>query len=295
LAHGVGDHRLQCAEAYAEQGTVEGYLEAIALLESLPADHPLGGEVDLRIEAWSEKILDLAENTFQAGRSGRGHCHSPAHSQPHRNGSGGEPAVGEWNQIWKEAETIYAAAEADLKELAFQDAFAKALQLLNVGNTYWETDKYDELTAKITASREDLNTLGRAKELARQRTLKAMEEAIAIAQSIDSQSPVYNEAQAVIREFGNDLLAMAEAALDRRDATAASQMLEAIPASLGMGAQIADMRTFIDASQLSWQGGIAGLEGAILRLQSVSADRPLYGKAQALMAVGELKSRAAPS
>ena len=275
--------RLQCAEAYAEQGTVEGYLEAIALLESLPADHPLGGEVDLRIEAWSEKILDLAENTFQAGDLAE--AIAIARRIPNHTATAQvvNQRVGEWNQIWKEAETIYAAAEADLKELAFQDAFAKALQLLNVGNTYWETDKYDELTAKITASREDLNTLGRAKELARQRTLKAMEEAIAIAQSIDSQSPVYNEAQAVIREFGNDLLAMAEAALDRRDATAASQMLEAIPASLAMGAQIADMRTFIDASQLSWQGGIAGLEGAILRLQSVSADRPLYGKAQALM------------
>jgi hypothetical protein len=60
-------------------------------------------------------------------------------------------------------------------------------------------------------------------------------------------------------------------------------MLEAIPAALGMGSEIADMRTLIDASQLAWQGGITGLEGGIVRLQSISADRPLYGKAQALM------------
>jgi hypothetical protein len=52
---------------------------------------------------------------------------------------------------------------------------------------------------------------------------------------------------------------------------------------LGMGAEITDMHTLIDANQLAWQGGITGLEGGIVRLQSVSADRPLYGKAQALM------------
>ncbi|WP_052050936.1 hypothetical protein [Leptolyngbya sp. KIOST-1] len=275
--------RLQCAEAYAEQGTVEGYLDAIALLESLPADHPLRGEVDLRIETWSERILDLAEDTFQAGDLSE--AIAMARRIPNHTAAAQlvNERVSEWNQIWREAETIYAAAEADLKALAFQDAFAKAIQLLNVGNTHWKTVKYDELTSKITAAREDLNQLGKAKELARQRTLKAMQEAIALAQGIDSQSPVYGEAQSVIRQFGRDLLILAEAALDRQDAEAAGQFLGAIPAALGMGAEIADMRTFIDASQLSWQGGITGLEGAIVRLQSVSADRPLYGKAQALM------------
>ena len=74
---------------------------------------------------------------------------------------------------------------------------------------------------------------------------------------------------------------MAEAALDRQDATAAAQMLGAIPAQLQLGAEIADMRVLIDANQIAWQGGISGLEGGITRLQSISRDRPLYQKAQA--------------
>ncbi|TVQ08318.1 MAG: chromosome segregation ATPase [Leptolyngbya sp. DLM2.Bin27] len=275
--------RIQCAEAYAEQNTLEGYLEAIALLESLPADHPLRGEIDQRIETWSENILNLAEQTFQAGDLAEAMAivrRIPNHTATAQVVS---ERVNEWNQIWQTAETIYEAAMADLKQLAFQDAFAKAIQLRSVGNTYWETTKYDELTTTITTARADLNLLGQAKALARQRTLESMQEALAIAQGIDRQSPVYAEAQAVIRELGQDLLAMAEAALERRDATAAGQMLAAIPAALGMGAEIADMRTLIDANQLAWQGGITGLEGGITRLQSVSADRPLYGKAQALM------------
>ncbi|MBE9137342.1 chromosome segregation ATPase [Nodosilinea sp. LEGE 07088] len=275
--------RVQCAEAYADQDTLEGYLEAIALLDSLPPDHPLRGDIDLRIEEWSERILDLAETTFQAGDITEAIAivrRIPDHTAAAEAVS---DRVNEWNQIWQEAETIYAAATADLTALAFQDAFAKAIQLLSVGNTHWETVKYDELTASITAAREDLNQLGRAKELARKRTLTAMEEAIALARGIDSQSPVYGEAQKVIQEFGRDLLAMAETELDRRDVVAARQMLDAIPASLSMGNEIADMRTLIDASQLSWQGGVTGLEGGVVRLQSIGADRPLYGKAQALM------------
>jgi hypothetical protein len=275
--------RLQCAEAYADQGSLEGYLDAIALLELLPADHPLAGEVALRIEAWSDRILDLAEEMFQSGDLEGAIATArriPNHTAAAQTVS---QQVGDWNQTWQEAEALYQAAEEDLKKLAFQDAFAKAVKLLDVGNRYWETTKYDELTNQITAAREDLNQLGKARELARRGTLKAMQEAIALAQGIPAESPIYGEAQTVLREFGNDLLDMAEAALERRDAEAAGQMLEAIPAVLGMGAEIADMRTLIDASQLSWQGGITGLEGAILRLQSISADRPLYGRAQALM------------
>ena len=275
--------RLQCAEAYADQDTLEGYLDAIALIESLPDDHPLRGEIDLRLETWSENILDLAETAFQAGDLDA--AIAMARRIPNSTTAAQlvNQRVSDWNQIWQEAETIYQAAEADLKALEFQAAFAKAIQLRDVGNTHWETVKYDELTGKITAAREDLNQLGRAKELARQRTLKALQEALTLAQAIATDSPVYNEAQGVIQELGRDLLAMAETALENRDAVAASQMLGAIPTTLNLGNEIADMRTLIDASQLSWQGGISGLEGGIVRLQSIGADRPLYGKAQALM------------
>jgi hypothetical protein len=272
--------RMQCAEAYAEQGTVDGYLEAIALLESLPDDHPLRGEIDQRIEGWSDRILDLAEAAFQDGDlEGAIAMAKRIPSQTTAAQRVGEQ-VGEWNQIWQEAETIYAAVETDLTNLEFQAAFSKAIQLLGVGNTYWRTVKYDELTAKITAAREDLNQLGQAKQLARRRTLEAMEEAFALAMAIESHSPVYAEAQRVIRELANDLMAMAEAALERQDATAAGQMLAAIPAQVQMGSEIADMRVLIDAHQIAWQGGISGLEGGILRLQSIGRDRPLYQKAQ---------------
>lgn len=275
--------RLQCADAFAEQRTMEGYLGAIALVDALPEDHPLRGEINLKIETWAEEILELAEATFQAGQISEAIAmvrQIPDHTTA---ATALSERVGEWNQIWEEAETIYTASEKDLNALEFQEAFNKAIQLLQVGNDYWETVKFDELTAKITAAREDLNELGRAKRLAKQGTVKSMEEAIAIAKSIDGQSPLYAEAQSVLRQLGRDLLALAESSLDKRDAATASQLLEIVPPELEMQAEIADMRTIIDASTLTWRGGITGLEGGIVRLQSISQDRPLYSKAQTLM------------
>ncbi|QQE64256.1 hypothetical protein GFS31_09360 [Leptolyngbya sp. BL0902] len=275
--------RLQCAEAFAEQGTVEGYLEAIALIEALPPDHPLRGEISQRIETWADRILDLAERAFQDGQIQE----AIAMARRIPNHTAAAQVVGErvngWNQIWQEAEAIYTAAEAELENLKFQEAFTQATQLLQVRNTYWRTVKYDELTAKITASRDHLNQLGEAKRLANQRTLDALKEAIDIARKIPAESPIHGEAQKVLGEFGQILIEMAEGALERRDATATQQILSAVPSEANLVGDVTDLRVILEASQLSWQGGITGLEGAITRLQSIDSSRPRYGLAQRLM------------
>ncbi len=277
--------RLQCAEAYADQGTVESYLNAIDLIESLPSDHPLHQQISQRIETWSRSILDLAEKSFQAGQMEA--AIAVARRIPSRTAVAlvVTERVRQWQQVWKEGETIYQAVEDLLGKLAFQQAFTQATQLLNLNNTYWKTTKYDELIQKITAARADLDKLGKAKRLGSQRTLSALQEALAMAQAVDQKSPVYGEAQKVIQELGQDLLAMARSALADRNAAAARQMLDAIPPQLDLGGQIADMGIIIDASQLAWQASVVGLESAIARLQSLGNDRPLYGYAQSLISL----------
>ncbi|HEY9735846.1 MAG TPA: hypothetical protein V6D06_06170, partial [Trichocoleus sp.] len=275
--------RIQCAQAYAEQGTVEGYLEAIKLVEELPEDHPLRSEINDRVEEWASRILGIAEETFQAGDLSK--AISIAKQIPSQTAAAGlvNDQVASWNTIWQEAEAIYEAAESDLKNGNFKDAFNKAIALLTVGNRHWETTKYEELTKLITAAREDLNKLGQARRLARRETLDGYKEAIKLATDIAPESPMYAEAQELVRELGNGMLDLAEAALERQDANAATEILKQIPAQANLSAEVADFRTLADAYQLSWQGGSKGMEGAILRLQSIGQDRPLYAKAQSLI------------
>lgn len=281
--------RIQCAQAYAEQGTVEGYLEAIKLVEKLPDDHPLRSEINQRVEDWASRILDIAEDTFQAGDLDQ--AIKIANDIPKQTAAAGlvSDRVSSWKQIWETAESIYAAAEADLKNRKFPDAFTKAIQLLSVGNRYWETTQYEALTGLITAAREDLNKLGRARNLARRGGLENFREALKLATSIQSESPMHGEAQALIKDFGRQMLEMAEAALERKDTETATNILKEIPAQANLAPEIADFRTLSDAYQLAWQGGTSGLEGAIVRLQSISQDRPLYAKAQSLMARWQLE------
>ncbi|MBD0268609.1 MAG: chromosome segregation ATPase, partial [Cyanobacteria bacterium Co-bin8] len=275
--------RIQCAEAYSDQGTVEGYLEAIKLVEKLPEDHPLRTEINERVEVWASSILDIAEETFQSGKLKE--AISIADRIPKQTAAAGlvSEQVASWSQIWTEAEAIYAGAEADLKNRQFNDAFGKAIQLLDVGNRYWQTTKYEELTQLITSAREDLNKLGDARRLARQGNLEGFLEAIKLATSINAESPMYAESQELLKEFGQEMLDLAEAALERQDSQTATEFLKNIPTQANLSAEVADFRTLADAYQLSWQGGNSGLEGAILRLQSISQDRPLHAKAQTLI------------
>ncbi|MBU6230510.1 MAG: hypothetical protein KGQ93_12580 [Cyanobacteria bacterium REEB459] len=286
--------RLQCAEAYAAQGSVDGYLNAINLIQSLPQDHPLHPQISQHIETWSRRILDLAEQSFQAGQMAA--AIAVARRIPIQTAGAlmVTKRVGQWQQIWKEGETIEQGVDSLLAQLKFQEAFTQATQLLDLDNTYWKTTRYNQLIEKITAARADLDKLGKAKRLGSQRTLAALQEALALAQTIDQKSPVYGEAQRVIQELSQDLLAMARSALEAKNGLAARQMLDAIPPQANLSEPIADLNLILDASQLAWQANVAGLEGAIARLQTLGNDRPLYGYAQNLIGQwqSETKQRA---
>lgn len=286
--------RVQCAEAFAGQRTVNGYLDAIKLVDSLPDDHPLRADINQRIETWAEQVLQLAELTFQEGDLSE--AIAIARRIPTQTAAADlvSDQIDRWNQVWEAAEDIYEAAEAELQQRDFQEAFAKANQLLDVGNRYWETTKYDEITVMISDGRRDLNRLGQARRLAKRNTVKSILEAVEIAKAIVPESPLYAESRELIQEFSRSLLPLVDQALDREDALAASDILSKVPPEADLAAEIADYRTIIQAEELSWQGGITGLEGAVVRLQSIGSDRPLYGRARQLIGLWqqEIEGRA---
>ncbi|PSN18038.1 chromosome segregation ATPase, partial [filamentous cyanobacterium CCP5] len=187
--------RIQCAEAFANQETVDGYLDAIKLVDHLPDDHPLRVDINQRIETWAEQVLRLAEFTFQEGDLSE--AVDIARRIPDQTTAAElvSEQIDRWNEIWEKADGIYAEAQAELRQRNFQEAFAQANQLLDIGNRYWETTKYDEITALISDGRRDLNRLGQAKRLAQRKTVKGIMEAVEIAQAIAPESPLYEEAQ----------------------------------------------------------------------------------------------------
>ena len=276
--------RLQCADAYADQGSVDSLLAAISLVEALPANHPLRSDINDRVELWADEVLHIADQTFNQGELDSAIAIAekiPADTAAAQQVS---DRIRGWRAIWEQAESIFRKAEDHLRASQFREAFSAAIQLRSVDNEFWANQRYDELTSLISRTREEVNLLANAERIADRGTVEDILEALQQVAAIAPESYVYAEAQTVLKAISSDLLDLAEAALANQDGTEALRILGKIPPEARLEQEVADFRTLADAYELTWGGTTAGYEAAIVRLQSIGSDRPLYvyAKAQAL-------------
>lgn len=275
--------RLYCAELAANKRTTDDLLEAIALVNQLPEEHPLRPEINRLIEAWSLDILQLGDETFNRGDlnqaiaiARRIPAETPAHELV-------EERIQKWQAIWAEGEKIFEEAKAALRKEDFRGAFTIANRLLLVDNTHWQTTKYDDLNDLITVARRDGGKLAEARNLASSGTVEAILEAMALIKEVNSQSVLYEEAQKLLKEMGRDMIALAQNALDRGDYAEAIAIIGQIPEDLQLESESEDFLTLARAQNAAWRGSIPDLEEAILQAKRIKSDRPLYSRAQQLI------------
>jgi uncharacterized protein (UPF0548 family) len=283
--------RLYCAELAANKQTAADLLEAIALVDSLPEDHPLRPEINQKIEAWSLDLLDLADTAFDEGRMEEAIAiveQIPADTTAHDEIAA---RLEEWQRIWAAAEDIYQQAEAALMQEDMRQAFNHATRLLSVGNAYWATTKYEELVALINATREEINQLAQARRLADRGGAANLREAIRLAREISPNSRAYAAAQRLIAELGEDMMDLAERILDGGDSSEAIALVRSIPPELNMQDEVQDFINLAMAQAQAWNGTVADLEAAIIQAQRLSQNRPLYGRAQRLINRWQLEIR----
>lgn len=276
--------RLHCAQVAANKQTVDDLLEAIALVKALPTNHPLHGEINRFLEQWSLEVLNLGDTAFQAGKLQEAVAIARKIPEDVPAYQAVEKQIERWQSIWSEAEAIYQAAEAQLPEQHWHQAFMTAVRLLNIDNEYWATTKYEELKNRIETARVDGNKLAQAQSLAKTGRVANLLAAIKLAESIESNSYLYKDAQEVIPEFGHKMLDLAQEALDRRDASAAIAIANQIPESTKLQLEAQDLVSIAQAWQSAWIGTTPSLEAAIAIAQKIAAERPLYNKAQELIA-----------
>ncbi|MDJ0733663.1 MAG: chromosome segregation ATPase [Nostocaceae cyanobacterium] len=281
--------RLHCAQLAASKATVGDLLQAISLVRQLPESHPLHEEIERYMEEWSQDILNLADESFQGGKLTE--AIKTARQIPKDVSAYKlvEERIADWQLTWSEAEGIYAEVEDHLREERWQQAFMEASRLLRVDNKYWATTKYEQLDNLITTTREDGEKLAQAKNLGKRRNADDLLKAIKLADSIGQNSYVFSKAQEVIPEFGRKMLELAEAKLERKDADEAIAIAQEIPGSTGLEAEKEDFIILAEAQRSAWIGTISGLESAIWQAQQVDPSRPIYEKAQQLIAGWQLE------
>lgn len=272
--------RLYCAEVMANRQTVDDLLKAIDLVNALPTDHPLRSEINRNIQQWSEDILKLAEATFQQGKLAEAVStvrripkEVPAYPLV-------EKQIQQWQSIWSEAEGIYRAAEDYLRKEDWGQAFRQATLLLSLGNTYWETTKYEELTTLIQTAKTDGGKLAKARSTAEKGGLENLLTAIKLAEEIGQNSHVYTAAQKVIGELSQQIFEIAETKLKAGDWQVAIDTVNKIPAGANLKEEVKDFTELARAASQGLTGTVAGLESAIKAAQKIGSDRPLHSKVQ---------------
>ncbi|WP_139240456.1 chromosome segregation ATPase [Geitlerinema sp. PCC 9228] len=281
--------RLYCAQVEAEEETLSGYLQAIKMVRELDANHPMRQEINRHLKNWYLGILQLAEKSFQQGELKDAIATARRIPLDQFQPAEGDlqkmvrDRIDKWQSTWNEAEKIYNQTQAYLRREQWQEAFQESLGLLSVGNQYWETTKYKELEQKIQAARKDGNRLSHAREIAKSGKVSDLVSAIRLLENIDENSALHQEAQNEIREIGHKLLDAAEAQLENQNLSQALSIARRIPSSANLEAKVQDFTTLAKARSLAWQQTVVRLEDAIAQAQKISANRPMYAKAQRLI------------
>lgn len=275
--------RLYCAQLASNKQTVDDLLEAIALVNTLPPNHPMRPEADRYIAQWSDDILQLAEKAFHKGDlqgaiaiAERIPDNTPAFAQV-------EQRIQSWKTTWETAEALYKQAEEALFDNDPTKAFDLAVKLLDVDNQYWKTTKYQEMVDLVTASREDGSKLAQIRRMARRGGASNLMAAIALVQEIKKTSPAYPAAQRLLNSLGKDVLNLADEYLNRRDLPGAMDLVRKIPEGARVQAEIQDFTALAQARAQAWDGSASDIEAAIAQALRIRRDRPLYGKAQQLI------------
>jgi hypothetical protein len=281
--------RLHCAQLAASKQTVNDLLQAIALVKQLPESHPLHTEIGRFLEEWSRDILQLADQSFQSGNIDEAIATAqkipedlPAYQLVNEQ-------VTKWQSIWSKAERIYQDSEKELQQSRWQSAFMLSANLLRVDNKYWASTKYDQLNQLITTAREDADKLATAESLANSSVVDNLQKAIKIVESIGQGSYFYQKAQKSIPAFGRKMLVLAQAKLDARDADTALDIARQIPETTGLQSEVDDFIALGEAQRSAWIGNVSGLESAIAQAQQIDPSRPVYNKAQKLVARWQLE------
>ncbi|BAZ09987.1 hypothetical protein NIES4071_18010 [Calothrix sp. NIES-4071] len=281
--------RLHCAQVAASKDTVDDLLQAIALVKQLPSNHPLRGEVDRFIEDWSRDILRLADASFQAGKLDEAIATANRIPDDMAAYKIVNDKIEKWRSIWSKGEEIYKQAEEGMRNVRWQQAFMDASRLLRVNNKFWQTTKYQQLNTLITKSREDGEKLAKAEDLAKNGSIDNLTKAIKLAESVTADSYMYQKAQEAIPLFGRQMLDIAQKQLNNRDADKAISIAQQIPTTANLQAETEDFIAIAEAQRNAWIGTTSGLEAAIAQAQQINPTRPVYQKAQELIARWQLE------
>jgi len=274
--------RFFCAQEAASKRTVDDLLRAIELVNALPQDHPLRSRINGQIDRWSQDIIRLGNSSFQEGKLEEAIAIARKVPQNVPAYPTVEKQIEKWQSTWNDAEKRYRTAEDHLRQEEWGQAFREATLLLDSGNTFWESAKYEELIKAIGATKTEGNQLVKARNKASEGGLDNLVTGIKLAQGIEQNSYLYQAANKLIAEFSKKVMAIAQKRLQAGDWQQAISITNKIPEAANLKEQVQDFNELATATAQALTGSVDGLSKAIELAQKLNSGRPLYQQAQDL-------------
>ncbi len=275
--------RLYCAELAANKQTVDNLVEAIELINSLPANHPLHSEIERRIERWSLDILELADNSFQEGKLVEAIAAAKKIPEHPKVTPVAKSSIEEWQLIWSTAQKIYDTAINYIKNLKWSEVFPEAVKLTRLGNEYWGNTKYNQLIDILQVSQKENEQLDIGYDLVFQGGVENLYKAIKIAQNIPYTSLIFKKSTELITKSGTILVRIAKNKLNSGDWKEALSIAQNIPPEPTLEAKAKDIIDLSSAVGRATDGSISDLEAAIASVKQLKSERPLFEQAQKLI------------
>ena len=276
-------NRIYCAQIKAQKNTVDDLLDAIALLQVLSEDHPLKSEINRHISEWSDGILTLAQVEFDQGKLEDAIAIARKIPENVANQPMIEEKISEWGEIWQKAEKIQEDVENQLRESQWNKAFLEAVNLLNIDNEYWQTIKYQEIVKTINLAREESKQLDGAYVTLRRGGLENLLKTIEIASVIPATSYSYNEANKLIQEAEDKIVAIVERHLENNDWNGLSNLASQIPDKSRLKNQARDWNLLASAGRNANLGTVSSMELAIAEAEQIPSDSKLYSQSRELV------------
>lgn len=281
--------RLYCAQSQAEQKNVNNLLQAIALVEVLPNDHPLRGEINRNVEKWAKDILAIGEAKFQSGNLEEAIAVArqiPDHVQVYQIV---EEQITQWQEIWSKAKENADTVEDQLRHGNWNEAFVWAVRLTNSPNQYWATTKYQESIDKINIAQEERTTLDTAYSQFRKGGLDNLLEALDKVEQIQEDSYAYQDTQDFREEAKARLLRTVQKLLDAQEWRKLLKVTTRVPTSLELDEQVKDWTIIASAGSSADFDTVFGLEDAIAEAGKLEVNSPLYERGQRLISRWKLE------
>jgi hypothetical protein len=274
--------RLYCAQSAAEDKELEGLLSAIKLVADLPKDHPLRPEIDRNIDRWATSILELGEAQFQSGELDTAIATARRIPQDVSAQKIVETKIAQWKSIWSKAEETYQQVEQKLREADWNGAFTWAVRLTDSSNEYWATTKYEESVNHINIAQEENASITKAQTQVSSGSIDELILAIDKADDIKQNSYAYQQAQDVIAQAKEKLIAIIERLIERQQWQELLQVTGRIPRSLKLENRNQDWQVLANAGSSAKLDTVFGMEEAIEEIKKLDRDSGYYQLGQTL-------------